>query len=386
MEALLARVAGTLNVKAQFLATPTRVHSVVWDRHDHQRVHISISPGAVYDVTRLSLIMELVSQLESRETTLEDALGRLRLVDQIDSGYGAALDAGAYALCGLGFGVILGVSWLDVFFGSMLSLVSFGMAKLATHSNGVAVALELLAAAVVTALANLLALAFPGSNPLAIAVCALVCFVPGFGLTLGASELMTGHTVSGLIGFTRASVTAVKLVVGTLIGGAVIHAWAYPEVPDVTSGIAHVWTWLFAPSLAIGLAVLFRVRPRDLIWPALGGLLVWLGKEAGAGFGIWQGTLIAAFLLQYSSHQFTRISGLPGAIISLPAVMLLVPGVAALQAIYLAQTQGLLAGLQASSGVLLQIAALLGGLLLGEALWSLRSAAISSVISRRAPR
>ena len=221
---------------------------------------------------------------------------------------------------------------------------------------------------------------------MAVTVCACIYFVPGFGLTLGASELMGGYTLSGLIGFARAVVTSVKLVIGALIGSAIVRGWAAVSLPNVHSGVPHAWTWLFAPMLALSLAVLFRVRRRDLVWPLFGGLLVWASVEAGASLGVWQGTFIGAFLLMSASLLFARVTRLPPAIILLPAVMLLVPGVPALRALYVGQSLGLVDGLRSMSDVFVLIAAILGGVVLGQAVWSIRQAAVSAVTSERSRR
>jgi uncharacterized membrane protein YjjP (DUF1212 family) len=383
IESLLARAARAVHVRAEFLVTPTQVQSILWEGDDdRQRLHISVSSAGNYDMTKLSQISELVGELESGSTTPGAGLDRLRAIDRADPEYGPGLDAVAFALCGIGFGVILGISWLDVLLGGALSVVSFGLARLPARSRGLTTALELVVAAVASVLATLLALVFPGSHALAVAVCACIYFVPGFGLTLGANELMGGYTLSGLIGFTRAVVTAVKLVIGTLIGSAIVRGWATASLPDVGHGVPHTWTWLFAPVLVLGLAILFRVRRRDLVWPVLGGLVVWLGVEAGSGLGFWQGTFIGAFLLLSASRLFAQASGLPAVIILLPAVMVLVPGVAALRALYVGQTLGLVDGLRSTSEVIVLIAAILGGMLLGEAIWSIRGVAISTVTSR----
>jgi len=129
--------------------------------------------------------------------------------------------------------------------------------------------------------------------------------------------------------------------------------------------------------------MLFRVRRKELGWPVLGGLLVWLGVEAGSGLGFWQGTLAGAFLLTAASGLFARRSGLPGSIIMLPAVMVLVPGVAALKALYAAQTLGLAEGLRSTYQVVALIAAILGGVLLGDAALSVRQAVIPVVTLKR---
>jgi len=383
MESMLGRVAEALHVRGQFQATPTQVQSIVWEEgSDQQRIHISVLSTGDYDLTKLSEVIELVEQVESGVVEPDAGLERLRAIDAAAPESGPWLDAAAFVLCGLGFGGMLGLSWLDVFLGGALSIVSFGLARLATRSQGLGTTLELVVTAVTTALATLLALALPGSNPMGVAVCAAIYFVPGFGFTLGASELMNGNTASGLIGFTRALVTSGKLLFGALIGNAIVRGWATVPLQRVDAGVPHVWTWLFVPMLVLGLAILFRVRRRELIWPLLGGALVWIGVTVGARLGVWQGTFLGALLLMFASKQFARFAKLPAAIILLPAVMVLVPGVSALQALYAAQTQGLAEGLRSVSVLFVQIGAILGGTLVGEAAWSVNRVAVSTVASK----
>ena len=387
MVSLLERVARALHVRGQFVATKIQVQSILWEGdEDRQRLHIAVAGAGDYDMTKLAQLNELVRSVESGDTTPDAGVDRLRAIDSAGPEYGAGLDAVAFALCGAAFGVILGLSWLDVLLGGALSFVTFGLVRLSAHSRGLSTALEFVVAAVAAALATLLVLVFPGSNALAVAICASIYFVPGFGLTLGASELMAGDTLSGLIGFTRATVAAVKLVIGALIGTALVRGLVTMTPPNVESGVPHEWTWLFAPLLVLCLAILFRVRRKDLIWPLLGGIIVWASVEQGARLGSWQGTFIGAFVLMSASKLFDRVTRLPSAIILLPAVMLLVPGVPALQALYVGQTLGFVEGLRSMSEVVMLIAAILGGLVLAEAVWSFRQVAISAVASGRSRR
>lgn len=383
MESLLVRVAHALRIQGQFQATPTQVQSILWyDDEEGQRLHISVASTGNYDLNKLVQISELVGRVESGDVTPADGLERIRTIDRTGQEYGPVLNAVAFALCGLGFGVILGISWLDVLLGGALSIVSYGLTRLAAHSRALKVSLELVVAAVAAVLATLLALVLPGSSPLAVTICACIFFVPGFGLTLGASELMNGNILSGLIGFASATVTALKLVIGVLIGSAIVRDLASVPLPNLESGVPHVWTWVFSPVLVLGLSVLFRVRRKDLVWPLLGGLVVWLGVEVGSHLGFWQGTFIGAFLLMSASRLLTQVSGLPAVIILLPAVMLLVPGVAALEALYNAQNLGFVAGLKSTTDVIVLITAILGGLQCGEAIWNINQIAISNVTSK----
>ena len=382
MESLLVRVAHALGVQSQFLATPTQVQSILWDDEDGQRLHISVASAGDYDLNKLVQISELVGSVESGATTLADGLARIPVIDRAGPEYGPGLNAAAFVLCGAGFGVMLGISWMDVLLAGALSIVSFGLTQLVVHSRSLTAVFELVVAAVAAVLSTLLALVLPGSNPAALTVCACIWFVPGFGLTLGANEVMNGNTLPGLIGFSRAMATTLKLFIGALLGSAIVHNWASVPKPNVQSGVPHVWTWVFVPLLVLGLAVLFRARRKDLVWPVLGGLVVWLGVELGSALGYWQGTFIGAFLLMFAARLITQVLKLPAAIILLPAVMVLVPGASTLRALYNAENLGLVSGLESMTKVFVLIAAILGGLLCGEAFWAIDQFAISTVTSK----
>ncbi len=383
MESLLVRVAHALRLQGQFLATPNQVQSILWDDDaDSQRLHISVARAGDYDLNKLAQVSELVGQVMSGDTTPDVGLERIRTIDRAGQEYGPGLEAAAFVLCGLGFGVILGISWLDVLLAGALSIVSFGLKRVAGHSRSLTIVLELVVAAVTAILSTLLAVVLPGSNAMAVTVCACIFFVPGFGLTLGVSELMNGNTLSGLLGFANAAVTSLKLFIGALIGSTIVREWVSVPPPDIVSGVPHIWTWVFSAVLVLGLSILFRVRRKDMLWPLLGGLVVWLGMEGGSRLGYWQGTFIGAFLLMYASLLFHRVSRLPSEIILLPAVMLLVPGVAALKVLYEVQNLGLASGLKSTTNFFVLIAAILGGLQCGEAVWTINQAAISTVVSK----
>ena len=383
MESMLVRVAHALHIQGQFLATPTQVQSILWDDdEDGQRLHISVARAGDFDLNKLAQISELVEHVVSGEITPDIGLSRIRAIKRAGPEYGPAINAMAFVLCGLGFGVILGIPWLDVLLGGALGIVSFGLTRLAMHSRGLKRTLEVLVAGTSALLATLLAHVLPVSNPEAVTVCAFIFFVPGFGLTLAAGELMKGNTLSGLIGLTGAAVIALKLAIGVLIGTAIVHDLAPLLHARVEPGVPHAWTWLAAPILVLGLSILFRVRRKDLVWSLVGGVTVWLGVELGSRLGYWHGTFIGAFLLMFTSRVFALLSRLPPAIILLPAVMLLVPGVAALQVLYTTHSLGAIAGLQSTSHVFVLIASILGGLLCGETVWIINRAAISTVTSR----
>jgi len=146
------------------------------------------------------------------------------------------------------------------------------------------------------------------------------------------------------------------------------------------TGISPLWSWIFVPLLVIGLAILFRVSKRHLVWPLLGSWIVWGGMQIGNTFGAWQGTFLGTVALLLFAHACFRLVRISTAAIILPGIMVLVPGVATLRALYAAQTQGLAAGFQPLSLAIALIAAILGGVLVGSAIVSSK---ITSALPKR---
>jgi uncharacterized membrane protein YjjB (DUF3815 family) len=97
-------------------------------------------------------------------------------------------------------------------------------------------------------------------------------------------------------------------------------------------------------------------------------MLVWGVLQFGNLFGFWQGTFLGAAVLVIYSDWVARRFSLSHAVITLPCVMILVPGLAALNALQIGNTKGALAGLSAFNGVLVLVIAIIGGTLVGDAL------------------
>jgi len=367
----VTRVARALGWNVRFVSTPNYVQSYLWqDDVDSQQVHFIANRSGNYDLSKMARLRDLMDQVEEGSVLPAQGLERLHEIHRATAPYGPVTNAVAYILCGSSFAVILGTSWMDVLFGGLLGLVSYGIAVWAKRAAGVATLMELLAAMICAGLATIIANLLPGSNPTAVTVCAVIWFVPGFGLTIAPNELIMGHTLSGMVWFTNALTTMFKLLGGGVLGFALVQNHWHVDLPEPVRGIAPAWCWVFVPLLVGALAVLFQVRKRDLIWGLLGAWAVWGGMQVGNAFGSWQGTFLGMVALIVFANLCHRMLSIPVAAITLPGVMVLVPGVATLRTLYVAQTQGYAAGFQSGFQVIVLIAAILGGLLVGNAILS----------------
>jgi len=364
-----ARVVAALGLHGQLLATPSYVQTVLWrDDERQQRVHLSVARSGNYHLGKLVRVDELADLVATGALDPSEGFARLRDISTMDDDYGAAGILLAFMLCGVSFAVILGASWLDAAFGGLVAVASYGVSVLASRSTGVAVLQEFFAAAVATVLGSLAAGAFPGVNPVAVAICACIWFVPGFGLTMAPNELLVGNTLSGLTWLTNALVTAFKLFGGFAFGLALMRAVGWGTTSAYAPSIPAGWGWVAAPLLVVALAVLMRTHVRNIASILVGGWLVWGSLQLGNLVGFWEGTFLGAAVLVVYGSWYGRRYKIPSAVVILPCVMILVPGLAALRAMDVADKQGLVEGFSAAIDVMTLIVAIIGGSVVGDSI------------------
>lgn len=366
----LSRVVKALGLNGEFIATPNYVQTVLWGDDEHQQsIHLAVSRSGDFNLAKLAQVTRLTQEVEAGAVRPVEAVKRLSEIRRAPDAYGPKLTALAFMLCAASFAVVIGASWFDALFGGLAALASYGVTRLAARSAGVAALQELLAAVLAALLANAAASFFPRINPDTVTLCAIIWFVPGFGLTIAPGELIAGNTLSGIMWLTNAMIAALKLFGGTAIGVALARGAGFvPSTVSPVGDIAAAWRWVAVPVLVIAFVVLMKAEWRHLWFTLAGGWLVWAALQAGNGFGFWQGTFLGATALTIFANWCASRFRMPAAVVLLPCVMLLVPGRAALQALYVADTDGILAGFHAAYDVVILVAAITGGAIVGDAL------------------
>ncbi len=345
------------------MVTPSSINFIFWRQGETQQFsHFAKMSAPTFDMTKLAEVGELIQQFDVGSSSLVETEVRLDAIANQPPLYNRWLVAVGYALSGAGFAVLLTAAWNDVLFAAILSLVVYAVVLLAGHSKWVAHRLEMSSAFVVSVLANAIAIITPGSNPFVVTLCAVIVLIPGLALTLGLAEVLAKHIDSGISRLVDGVMVTFKLFLGAAIGTVLVNA--IQAVPDavVPPGIPAVWTWLFVALLVVGLAIVFQVRTKDFGWTVLGGLLAYAGIAIGNQIGFWQGSFIGALLLGVYSNLFAWRLGRPTSIVMLTAIMVLVPGAGAYRGLQMIKTSGLASGLSAEWHVLVNVAAIIAGL------------------------
>jgi uncharacterized membrane protein YjjP (DUF1212 family) len=363
----LHRVIRSLGLQGDIHATPNSMIIALWhDEEIHQTVFTVAARDTNYDMTRLSEIMAIAGQLESGRISPAEGVLRLRRVADAPNTYSTCYNAFVYFLSGVAFGVLLGVSWMEVFFGGVLGLVTYGFEGFVRRIPGSGHMLEFLVTANAAFLAGVIAVLLPGTHAIALTICAVVIYLPGFGLTIAPREILLGDTLSGIIYFTKAFFVAIKMLFGFFIGfSCANYLLTVPAVEPVV-GVPHLFTWLFVPLLPLCVGIFFNVSPHRLWLVVAGALLVWTGVEWGSLWGPWQGAFFGALVLAIYARLSTLQFNIPLSTTLLPCIMILVPGMGFINFLYALQTKGIIAGTELGLQVFITIAAIIGGGFLGD--------------------
>jgi len=370
LEAYLAQIADELGFSGRVLATPTWLDFIFWQAGDRQQYRYFVPlPAVNYDLAKLARIGQLRRRFKSGQFNPGESRAQLQLIAAQTPPYGTAMVGMGYGLAGAGFAVLLSAAWGDVVLAGLLSLVVYGLVLQAGRWPGLAGRLEFVAALVVAVMAYLLALwVFPGSHAFIVTLCALVVLVPGLVLTLGVGEIAAKSILAGASRLIDGVFITLKLYLGAALGAIIVNA-IHPVPPPMPGAVVGPGLHgLFVLTLIAGLALVFQVRPRDFGWALLAGGLAYGGSQLGGQWGSWQGAFLGAFFLGCYAYLFAWIRHLPTAIVALPGMMILVPGAAAYLGINTLETSGVLSGLTALAGVMVQLAAIVGGQVAAAAL------------------
>ncbi len=363
----LHRIIRVLELHANIHATPNSMVIGLWQEDElQQKVFTVTKRNTQYDMSRLSEIMEVAAELEDRRISPAQGLARLQRIEAAPALYGSCYNALTFLGSGMAFGVIMGLPWLDVLLGGFFGLTAYGSEVLARRIPGTGYALEFLVAAASAFLAAIAAFLSPGIHAIALTICAIIIYVPGFGLTIAPREIVLGDTLSGIIYFTNAFFVSIKLLFGAFAGFGIAGTLFVLPAVEKAAGVPHLFTWIFAPILPLCIAIQFGVSPRRLWLVVSGALLVWAGVQLGGLLGSWQGAFLGAVILAVFSKLAALRFKTTSLTVILPVVMILVPGFAFVSFLYTLQTQGIIVGIDMGLQVFATLAAIIGGFFLGE--------------------
>jgi len=374
LEAALGNAADRLDLKAEFLSTPTSLISSFGEPGDQHVTLVRVQPGDLH-LDKLVQLDEMVDGLAADDLSVEAAARRLGEIEAAPPRYGAAATVAAFAVTAAMACRFFGGGWPEMATSLGLGLVTGLLGWAAGRSETLARTFDFLAAAVVSflaAAASVLVLPL-GTNEITIAT--LIVLLPGLTLTLALNELNSGHWVAGTARLTGSLTTFLKIGLGVGIGRKVAEL-VFGAAPITVPAPPPGWTlWLALAVTPLALGVLFRARAREIPWIVLGSAVAYLGAREGVALlGPGLGTVVGSLAAGLLANVFARWQRKPAVVMIVPSIILLVPGSIGYQGLSLLMAKDVMSGVDTAFLALLVGVSLVAGLLLANVLVPPRNA------------
>lgn len=366
LERVMRQVADSLDVRSEFLYTPTALVISLQDESGESTEVRRVDSGQV-DVDKLIQFDDLLGKVERKECPVDEGRRELQRIADAASLYSEPTHilAGAVAC-----------STVAVFFaGSLAEVVAAGavgflVAVIASVYSRYRVGPGLLEPleGMVAALASLLIAYFvwPIDDRL-VTLSALIVLIPGLSLTVALNELAVGHLSAGVARLAGAMVSLSTLFVGAAIiwrlGGDL------RQLPPQPLPLPTYWQWIALAFAPFAFAIVFRAGRRQ--WPIIVGvsiLGVAVSRLAEPRFGIEAASFLGALAVGCGSNLYARLCDRPALVPSTPGMLILVPGSLGYRSLAALLDQQTIQGVQFAFAMILIAVCLVGGLLTSNAI------------------
>jgi uncharacterized membrane protein YjjP (DUF1212 family) len=366
IEDAMSVLAQRLGVVGHFFTTPTSIFASFGPPEDQRTALLRVEPAGV-DLERMSLLDDLLRDVEEGRREPEDAIVRLRAIAAAPDRYGPVLSVACFGVSSAAVARFLGGGGPEVLAAAAIGLQTGLLARLAARRPARARVFEWIAALAAALAALAWARLLGPLAPMVAALAGLIVLVPGLSLTLAFTELATRNLVSGTARLAGAAMTFLAIGFGLALGArlqplAGSAALAAPGAP------LPPWTeWLALAVTPFALAALFRARPRHVavVWVAC--IAAFVVSRAGARIGGGDlGMLVAAFAIGATGNLYGRARHQPTAVPVVPAIVMLVPGILGVRSIATLIAHDVVSGMALAFTVVTLATALAAGLLLAN--------------------
>lgn len=322
----LSEIAEKEGIKGSFMDTPTWINYVFYEEDDHTYNYVECVPPGELNLGALSRIVEITNNVLSNKIDFSEAKIAIEKLKTTRLGYGRISELFAFILSAGAFSMILDTSWVSAITASIIGAVIYGITLLAQKSGYIKSALESLVAFVATIITGLLSLHYGQINISMTILASIIVFIPGLSITTALEEITSRSLVSGTAKLFDALVSLFKQFFGVVLGLAILPLFIDLQPNQVVNDVPEWLDYLAIITLAISLAIVFKVRSRDVIYCVLAGFASFftttLFDFTGILVSIFIGTIVAVTI----SKLFSKITKSPQLVFLVPGIVMLVPG------------------------------------------------------------
>lgn len=372
LESAMGNIVASQGLRGQFFATPTVIMASFATEEGDRNALVRVKPGGI-DLEKMLALDELGDKLIASQISLDAAAQELDEIINLPCPYHALVEILAYAVIGASVAVFFSGGIFEVIFSGLISLVVGWMAVSISFMPQTARFFEFLAAFAVSVLASCAYIYCPHFSVELVTLASLIVFVPGLSLTISMTELATENLAAGTARLMQAITVFMKLAFGVVLGTTLMKLFVptISFVDKVSLPLTGVW---IVPALlfsAAAFTVLFRAKPRNFWWILLAAILAYsVTYYSGHYLSTELAPFIGGFAVGLAANLYARYIKHPAAMISMPGLILLVPGSIGFRGLSFLVEKNTLAGIETTFQMFMIAVALVGGLLLASILIS----------------
>lgn len=371
LEEGLRGVCDKLGVAAEVFTTPTAI-IMSFGAPTELKTRMMRVEGGELDMGKLAEVDALADAVVQHEITAEAGMQRLDAIIAAPRHFGHGLSTLVHGITAAGFAVFFGGSLYDVALAGGIGLTLGLLAQYLKRSTDQARVLELLGAAFASFAAVVLSSTTTKITPSIVTLSALVVMLPGLSLTVAMTELATRNLIAGTARLMSAVIVLLELVIGVALGERLAAALVTVH-QAVPSPLPEYANWIALVLSSLGAAIVVQAHVRAFGWIVAGCLVAYLGTRAGtAWLDSELGVLVGAFALGVLANLYARFLNRPAQVVSVPAVLLLVPGGMGFRGMSSLLDRDTLTGVDTLFAMFIVATAIVAGLLIATAVVSPR--------------
>jgi uncharacterized membrane protein YjjP (DUF1212 family) len=369
MEAALLRVSSQLGLGAEVFTSPTAI-IISFGEPIELRSRLMRVEGGELDMGKLAAVDGLADDVIAGKITPAQGIADL---DKIIAGpprFGRFLSMLVHGVTAGALVVFFGGGLYDVALAGAIGLSLGSLAQVIRRSTDQARVFELLGAALAACAADVASSMSAKVAPTTVTLAALVVLLPGLSLTVAMTELATRNLIAGTARLMSAVIVLLQLVIGVALGERIAHA-----LVEVNHGapvpLPEYANWLALGASSLGVAVLVQAQVRAFGWIIAACVVGYVGSRFGtAWLGGQLGVLVGAFALGVLANLYARLLDRPAQVVSVPAVLLLVPGGMGFRGMSSLLDRDTLTGVETLFAMFIVATSIVAGLLIANAVVS----------------
>ena len=325
LEEALRRVSARLGLETEVFSTPTAI-IMSFGGATELRSRLLRVEGGELDMGKLAKVDALADAVIAHAVTPEEGMRELEAILAGPPRFGRVPWTLSHGVVAGSLVVFFGGGAWDVALAGAIGLLLGVLAQLIQRSTDQTRVFELVGAAFASCAAGVVSAVSPHVTPSIVTLAALVVLLPGLSLTVAMTELATRNLIAGTARLMSAVIVLLELVIGVAIGDRVAHALVqvHQAAPVRQPGYA---IWLALAASSVGVSILVQARVRAFGWIAAACVLGFFATRYGTTWlGGQLGVLVGAFALAVLANVYARWLDRPSLTVSVPALLLLVPG------------------------------------------------------------